>query len=71
MACKGCKDKKPEIENHVSFKTEDGVRKYSFPKWWLVVEWKNMIEAVEKARKIMQMKEQSEWKEENTVKEKK
>jgi hypothetical protein len=47
------------------------VRKYSFPKWWLVVEWKNMIEAVEKAREIMQMKEQSEWKEENTVKEKK
>lgn len=72
MACKGCKDKKPEIENHVSFKTdENGVRKYSFPKWWIVVEWKNMIEAVEKAREIMQMKEKSEWKEENTVKEKK
>ena len=57
MACKGCKDKKPvEIENHVSFKTENGVRKYSFPKWWLVVEWKNMIEAVKKAREIMEKK---------------
>lgn len=63
MACKGCKDKKPvEIENNVSFKDEDWVRKYSFPKWWLVVEWKNMIEAVEKARKIMEEKEKSEEK---------
>lgn len=60
MACKGCKDKKPEIEQHVSFKTENWVRKYSFPKWWLVVEWKNMIEALEKAREIMQIKEKSD-----------
>jgi hypothetical protein len=34
MACKGCKEKKtPEIEQHVEVKIDDGVRKYSFPKW--------------------------------------
>jgi hypothetical protein len=36
------------------------VRKYSFPKWWIVVEWKNLIEALEKAREIMQIDEKSE-----------
>lgn len=61
MACKGCKENKaPEIEQHVEVKIDDGVRKYSFPKWWIVVEWKNLIEALEKAREIMQIDEKSE-----------
>lgn len=60
MACKGCKEKKPEIENHVSFTEDNGIRKYSFPKWWIVVEWKNMIEAVEKAREIKELREKAE-----------
>jgi hypothetical protein len=34
MACKGCKDKKePVIEQHVTMEIDNGVRKYSFPKW--------------------------------------
>ena len=58
MTCKGCKEKKaPEIEQHVKMEIENGVRKYSFPKWWLVVEWKDMIEALAKAREIMEQKD--------------
>lgn len=62
MACKWCKEKKPEIEQHVKIVNDNGVRKYSFPKWWLIIEWKTMIEALEKAREIVQKK--SEWKNE-------
>lgn len=54
MACKGCKEKKaPEIEQHVTMEIDDGVRKYSFPKWWIVVEWKSMLDALEKAKKMI------------------
>lgn len=60
MGCKGCKEKKPEIEQHVSFKDEWWIRKYSFPKWWLVVEWKNMIEALNKAREIIKTRSELE-----------
>ena len=55
MACKGCKEKRdPEIEQHVTVEIDNGVRKYSFPKWWIVVEWKSMIEALEKAKKLVE-----------------
>lgn len=61
MACKGCKEKKaPEIEQHVTMEIDDGVRKYSFPKWWIVVEWKTMIEALEKAKKMVQKNSEKE-----------
>lgn len=61
MACKGCKEKKaPEIEQHVTVEIDDGVRKYSFPKWWIVVEWKTMIEALEKAKKMVQKNSEKE-----------
>ena len=61
MACKGCKEKKaPEIEQHVTMELDNGVRKYSFPKWWIVVEWKTMIEALEKAKKIVQKNSEKE-----------
>jgi len=54
MACKGCKDKKePVIEQHVTMEIDNGVRKYSFPKWWIVVEWKSMLDALEKAKKMV------------------
>ena len=54
MACKGCKDKKePVIEQHVTMEIDNGVRKYSFPKWWIVVEWKSMLDALEKAKKMI------------------
>lgn len=54
MACKGCKEKKaPEIEQHVTMEIDNGVRKYSFPKWWIVVEWKSMLDALEKAKKMI------------------
>ena len=54
MACKGCKEKKaPEIEQHVTMEIDNGVRKYSFPKWWIVVEWKSMLDALEKAKKMV------------------
>lgn len=63
MACKGCKEKKaPEIEQHVSVEVDNGVRKYSFPKWWIVVEWKTMIEALEKAKKMVQKNSEKEEK---------
>jgi hypothetical protein len=32
---------------------DNGVRKYSFPKWWIVVEWKSMLDALEKAKKMV------------------
>ena len=61
MACKGCKEKKaPEIEQHVTMEVDNGVRKYSFPKWWIVVEWKTMIEALEKAKEIVQKNSEKE-----------
>lgn len=61
MACKGCKEKKaPEIEQHVKMEIDNGVRKYSFPKWWIVVEWKTMIEALEKAKKMVQKNSEKE-----------
>ena len=54
MACKGCKDKKePVIEQQVTMEIDNGVRKYSFPKWWIVVEWKSMLDALEKAKKMV------------------
>ena len=54
MACKGCKEKKdPVIEQHVTMEIDNGVRKYSFPKWWIVVEWKSMLDALEKAKKMI------------------
>ena len=54
MACKGCKDKKePVIEQHVTMEIDNGVRKYSFPKWWIVVEWKSMLDALGKAKKMV------------------
>ena len=54
MACKGCKDKKePVIEQHVTMEIDNDVRKYSFPKWWIVVEWKSMLDALEKAKKMV------------------
>lgn len=63
MACKGCKEKKaPEIEQHVTVEVEDGVRKYSFPKWWITVEWKNLIDALVKAKQILHLDEFSEEK---------
>ena len=59
MACKGCKEKKaPEIEQHVTMEIDDGVRKYSFPKWWIVVEWKSMLDALEKAKKMLGSKKE-------------
>jgi len=64
MACKWCKEKKPEIEQHVSIVIDNGIRKYSFPKWGLIVEWKTMLEALEKAREIMKNRENSEWEKE-------
>lgn len=61
MACKGCKEKKaPEIEQHVTMEVKDGVRKYSFPKRWITVEWKNMIEALTKAKEMLHKDEFSE-----------
>ena len=61
MACKGCKEKKaPEIEQHVTMEVEDGVRKYSFPKRWITVEWKSMIDALVKAKQILHIDEFSE-----------
>ena len=54
MACKGCKEKKdPVIEQHVTMEIDNGVRRYSFPKWWIVVEWKSMLDALEKAKKMI------------------
>ena len=59
MACKGCKDKKePVIEQHVTMEIDNGVRKYSFPKWWIVVEWKSMLDALEKAKKMIGSKKE-------------
>lgn len=61
MACKGCKEKKaPEIEQHVTMEVKDGVRKYSFPKRWITVEWKSMIDALVKAKQILHIDEFSE-----------
>jgi sialic acid synthase SpsE len=59
MACKGCKEKKdPVIEQHVTLEIDNGVRKYSFPKWWIVVEWKSMLDALEKAKKMLGSKKE-------------
>lgn len=59
MACKGCKEKKaPEIEQHVTMEIDNGVRKYSFPKWWIVVEWKSMLDALGKAKKMLGSKKE-------------
>ena len=63
MAFKGCKEKKaPEIEQHVTVEVDNGVRKYSFPKWWITVEWKNLIDALVKAKQILHLDEFSEEK---------
>lgn len=61
MACKWCdKEKKVEIEQHVTVEIDNWIRKYSFPKWWIVVEWKSLIEALEKARERLKNSEKED-----------